>query len=196
MRQAMRPEFHIRNPERYEKLRAKLNIAILFAGLQIDASGRLYSVERATTLKEASRRAKELREDLELRNVHPDVIRFCKEELLSENYFHAILEATKSIADKLREKTGLIDDGSVLADHALGGNMPMLAINSLGTESEISEQRGFLNLVKGVFGMFRNPAAHAPKIVWAVQKNDAEEVFMILSMIHRRLDGSHMPPRA
>ena len=72
----------------------------------------------------------------------------------------------------------------------------MLAINALQTESEMSEQRGFLNLVKGAFGMFRNTTAHAPKISWAIQKNEAEEVFMILSMIHRRLDGGHMPPRA
>src|ERR1700733_3046282 len=53
MRQAMRPEFYTRNPERYEKLRAKLNTAISFAGLEIDATGKLYSVEKATTLKEA-----------------------------------------------------------------------------------------------------------------------------------------------
>src|SRR5262249_7269601 len=151
--------------------------------------------EKAQTLSEAAQRAKERREDLELRSVHSEVIRFCKEELLAENYFHAILEATKSVADKLRIKTGLLTDGALLADHALGGDPPMLAINLYQTESEKSEQRGFLNLVKGVFGMFRNTTAHAPKIIWAVQKDDAEEVFAILSMIHRRLDGSHMPPR-
>lgn len=97
---------------------------------------------------------------------------------------------------QVREKTGLLVDGALLADHALGGDPPMLAINGYQSEPEKSEQRGFLNLVKGAFGMFRNTTAHAAKITWAVQKNDAEEVLTILSMIHRRIDGGHMPPRA
>jgi hypothetical protein len=37
----------------------------------------------------------------------PDVLKFCREELVADNYFHAVLEAVKSIADKLRVRTGL-----------------------------------------------------------------------------------------
>jgi uncharacterized protein (TIGR02391 family) len=88
-----------------------------------------------------------------------------------------------------------MDDGATLIDRTLAGELPLLAINSLKTESEKSEQRGFANLVKGLFGMFRNPTAHAPKISWAVNKDDAEEVFTLLSLVHKRIDGSHMPPR-
>src|SRR6185312_5048764 len=108
------------------------------------------------------------------------VLRFCREELLAENYFHAILEAAKSVADKLRERTGLTDDGATLVDRALAGDLPLLVINSFSSETEKSEQRGFANLVKGLFGMFRNPTAHAPKIEWAVNKEDAEDVFTLL----------------
>jgi uncharacterized membrane protein YvbJ len=43
--------------------------------------------------------------------------------------------------------------------------------------------------------MFRNPTAHAPKIQRAVNKDDAEEVLTLLSMVHKRIDGSRMPPR-
>jgi len=79
---------------------------------------------------------------------------------------------------------------------ALGGDLPLLAINALERESERAEQRGFANLVKGVFGMFRNPPAHAPRIVWAVNGEDAEEVFTLLSMIHKRLDAARTPAQA
>jgi uncharacterized protein (TIGR02391 family) len=147
------------------------------------------------TLSEAQRRADELRQELELRKVHADVLRFCREELLADNYFHAVLEATKSVADKLRSKTGLTDDGGILVDRTLAGDLPLLAINALATDSEKSEQKGFVNLVKGIFGMFRNPTAHAPKITWAVNKEDAEEVFTLLSFVHKRIDAAHMPPR-
>ena len=44
---------------------------------------------------------------------------FCRAELSQENYFHAVLEATKSVSDKIRCKTGLSGDGGELAMKAL-----------------------------------------------------------------------------
>ena len=188
IRKSMKPELYARSPERYEPMRANLNRALAFAGLAMNAAGELLSIEPARTLTEAQRRAAELRNDLEIRNVHPDVLRFCREELLVDNYFHAVLEAAKSVADKLRARTGLNEDGADLVDQALGGENPVLIINAFQTKSEKSEQRGFVNLIKGAFGMFRNPTAHVPKISWAVNRADAEEVFCLLSMIHKRIE--------
>ena len=196
IRHAMKPARYVRDPSRYEPMRMNLNKALAFAGLAVQATGTLVPVDKAQTLSEAQRRASELREDLELRSVHPDVLKFCREELLAENYFHAVLEASKSVADKLRSRTGLTDDGATLVDRCLCGEIPLLAINPLSTENDKSEQRGFANLVKGLFGMFRNPTAHARKITWAVNREDAEEVFTLLSMAHKRIDAAHMPPRA
>ena len=153
IRHAMKPERYARYPERFEPMRTNLNRALSFAGLAVDATGKLSSAERARTLSEAERRAQELKDDLTARGVHPDVLRFCRAELVADDYFHAVLEATKSIADKPRARTGLTDDGAVLVDRALGGDLPMLAINDLSSESERGEQRGFANLVKGVFGI-------------------------------------------
>jgi uncharacterized protein (TIGR02391 family) len=163
IRHAMKPAHYVREQSRYEPMRMNLNRALAFAGLAVDVSGKLISVDKAQTLSEAQRRASDLREDLELRNIHVDVLEFCREELLDENYFHAVLEATKSVANKLRLRTGLTDDGATLVDRAFGGELPLLTINSFYTENEKSEQRGFVNLVKGLFGMFRNPIAHAPQ---------------------------------
>jgi len=132
------------------------------------------------------RRADKLRADLLARSVHPDVLTFCREELLADNYFHAVLEATKSIANKIRDRTGLTDDGALLVDRALGGDIPMLAISPLKTESEKSEQKGFANLVKGIFGMFRNPTAHAPRVNWEMEKSDAGDL-LSLDQAHSRL---------
>jgi uncharacterized protein (TIGR02391 family) len=123
-------------------------------------------------------------------NFHPDVLRFCRTELVADNYFHAVLEATKSIADKLRAKSGLADDGAKLVDATLCGAAPRLAINELTTESQRSEQSGFANLIKGVFGMFRNPAAHEARVLWAISKGDAEDLLSVASLIHRRLDAA------
>jgi uncharacterized protein (TIGR02391 family) len=196
IRQAMKPERYAKNPDRFEALRANVNRALAFSGLAIDATGTLHTVPQAHTLTEADQRAQDLRADLTRRGVHPDVLRFCRSELVADNYFHAVLEATKSIADKLRSRTGLTDDAATLAERALTGDPPPLAINPLSTESQKSEQRGFVNLVKGTFGMFRNTTAHEARILWAMNKADAEDLLSLASLIHRRLDAaiSRKPP--
>jgi hypothetical protein len=56
--------------------------------------------------------ASALRKALVERKVHADVLKFCRAELLVDNYFHAVFEATKSVAEKLRQKTGLGSDGA------------------------------------------------------------------------------------
>jgi uncharacterized protein (TIGR02391 family) len=176
-------------------MRALLNQALSFAGLVVDQTGQVSNVEAAQTLPEAQRRARDLRADLEGRGVHADVLKFCRAELLAEDYFHAVQEAVKSVADKMRSRTGLTDDGAPLVDRVLSGDIPLLAINARRTDSERSEQKGFANLVRGTFGMFRNPTAHEARIHWAMTKEDAEDLLTIVSLIHRRLDAAHMPPR-
>ncbi len=195
IRKAMRPARFARDAERFEPLRRNLNRALAFSGLVVEESGELVESTRAQTLTEAQKRANELRADLNTRGVHPDVIVFCREELLTDNYFHAVLEAVKSIGDKIRKKTGLTADGGTLIDLSFSGKPPMIAINLLRTESEISEQKGFANLIKGTFGMFRNPTAHEARVNWEMTKEDAEDLLSIVSMIHKRLDKSHMPSR-
>jgi uncharacterized protein (TIGR02391 family) len=195
IRHAMKPERFARFPDRFEPMRAHLNLALAFAGLAVDAAGTLAAVEQARTLSEAQHRAQELRADLTTRGVHPDVLRFCRAELLADNYFHAVLEAVKSVADKLRTRTGLTEDGATLVDRALTGDPPMLAINPLKTESEKGEQKGFANLLRGTFGMFRNTTAHEARINWPMTKDDAEDLLSLVSLIHRRLDAACMPPR-
>jgi len=186
----LRPERYAKIPHRFETLRAAANRALAFSGLAVDSSGQIIAVQRAETLWDAQRRADELRADLSIRGVHPDVLRFCRAELVADNYFYAVLEATKSIADKLRAKSGLSEDGARLVDAALCGAAPKLAINELTTESQRSEQAGFANLVKGVFGMFRNPTAHEGRALWGISKVDAVDLLSVASLIHRRLDAA------
>lgn len=178
----------------FEEFRATVNYQLSFYGLAINEKGQAQQVSAATTIPEGQKRASELRAELVHRSVHLDVLSFCKAELLQDNYFHCILEASKSIAQKIREKTGIELDGAALVDQAFSIKTPVLALNTLQTESEQSEQKGFANLLKGVFGTFRNVTAHAPKIHWAVNRNDAMDALTIFSYIHRRLDDAVVVP--
>jgi len=128
-------------------MRANLNRALAFARLAAEETGVLVSVEKANTLTEAQRRASELRVDLEHRKVHPDFLRFCEEELLKDNCFHGVREVIKSVADKLRTRTGLTDDGdlSPKVHPARGGILfsfePVWLGDATGRDAEPSTQR-------------------------------------------------------
>lgn len=181
--------------EAFEEFRVKVNYQLSFYGLSINEQGQPQAVSAATTVSEAHKRANALRAELLHRNVHEDVLKFCKEELLQDNYFHCVLEASKSVAQKIRDKAGVEADGAALVDLAFSIKAPLLALNTLQTESEQSEQKGFANLLKGAFGTFRNVTAHAPKIHWAVNYGDAMDALTILSYLHRRLDAAVIVPR-
>jgi uncharacterized protein (TIGR02391 family) len=64
----------------------------------------------------------------------------------------------------------------------------VLAINTLATETDKGEQRGFVNLLIGLFGTIRNPTAHNPKIEWPMPEQDALDILTMASLIHRKLD--------
>jgi len=190
---AMNPVSYAKQREHYEFFRNELNVALAFAGLRLGEDGKLRRDKQAKTLSEAEERAQSLQRKLKSRGVHPDVLKFCRAELLQKNYFHAVFETTKSVAGKIRQKADLTTDGARLVDDAFAlgqSGMPVLAVNSLQTETEKSEQKGFANLLKGLFGTFRNTTAHAPKIRWEIKEQDALDLFSLASLCHRRIDAA------
>lgn len=195
----MNPVRHVGSRDYFETERGKLNSVLAFSGLSLGEDGKLRAVTTARTLTQAEATASALRKALVERRVHADVLKFCRAELLVDNYFHAVFEAAKSVAEKLRQKTGLGSDGSQLVDEALGigkAGCPRLAFNTLTTESERNEHSGLMNLIKGLFGAFRNTTAHAPKIHWNVTEQDALDILTTISLVHRRLDNAvrtHIP---
>ena len=195
----MAPVRFATEPEKFESHRSGLNGVLALTGLKLGREGRLSRVETATTLSEAQSRAVALHDKLVERGVHVDVLAACRAELLQENYFHTVLEATKSLGEKIRRRTGLEGDGAELADAAFGlrkTNLPALAFNLLRNQTERSEHTGLHNLIKGVFGAFRNPTAHAPKASWPIDETDAIDLLQTISLLHRRLDAAHVTQAA
>lgn len=186
----LHPTRYIGKKEEFEAHRSNLNQILSFIGLELGDDAKFRPVEKSSTISDAEKRATSLLSKLQGRNVHQDILTFCKAELLVENYFHAVFEATKSVADKIRNIAGLESDGSELVEAAFSIKNPLIKINDLANDSERSEHKGFANLLKGFFGMFRNTAAHSPKIKWALNEQDALDIFSMASMCHRKLDNS------
>lgn len=188
--EAMAPARYAADPELFRWRRDNLNVALAFAGYAVREDGKVVHTTAETTVDGARARAGHLRAKLQGRETHPEILKYCQAELLQENYFHAVLEAVKGVAERIRLLSGLGTDGAELINQAFSVKNPIIAVNSLRTETEVSEQKGIANLLIGVFGAIRNPTAHAPKVAWAMPEQDAIDVLAILSYVHRKLDNS------
>ncbi|MCO5240537.1 MAG: TIGR02391 family protein [Chitinophagaceae bacterium] len=188
LKNAMQPARYIQNPQLFESRRNELNKCLSFIGTEISDKGTLRRVDKSTTITEAQQRASIFKYKLENRNVHPTVMNYCNAELLVENYFHSVFEAIKSIADRIRETTGLYADGQALVDTAFSLNSPLIRINLLQTDTHRSEHLGLANIIKGLFGLIRNPTAHIPKIKFQIQEDEALDIMTSVSMVHKILD--------
>lgn len=185
---AMDPVNYARDPNAFNWRRDELNVVLAFSGFRVREDGKVTHADKATTLDAARARAGRLKAALESRNVHAEVLNYCRAELLDENYFHAVFESTKGVAERIRLMSGLTADGAELVNKAFSIQNPILALGPLATESEKSEQKGFSNLVVGLFGAVRNPLAHAPKTNWPMSEQDALDILTLVSLIHRKLD--------
>lgn len=188
---AMNPVRYTSRPEDFHRRRQGLNAVLVLTGYELREDGKLIRVAPANSVDEAIARASRLSAALISRGVHSDVLLYCRAELLDQNYFHAVFEATKSIGVKVRKLSGLDGDGADLIQRAFGFGkdaLPILAINSLATETDRGEQRGFISLLVGLFGTVRNPLAHSPKTEWPMSEQDALDVLTLASLIHRKLD--------
>ncbi|AZA95635.1 TIGR02391 family protein [Chryseobacterium shandongense] len=188
------------NPKRYdseeefEKDRTMINEKLVYDGIEIDKTGQPRQVNKARTISEAKSRSLKIKDKVHGIGVHSEILPYCEAEWLKENYFHAILEITKSVAQRLRQKSGYSSDGADLIDDcfALGKDKkPMLAFNTLSNPSEESEHKGFGNFCKGFFSMYRNPKAHNPKILEDTQLSQMTEVLVVATIIHNKLDNTY-----
>ena len=190
---AMDPVNYTDSPEIFVSRQSQLNSALAFCGMAVGNDGKVRRTRKAVDLDDALARADRLHAALKSRRVHKDVLKFCRAELLQKNYFHAVFEAMKSIAAKIRSLSRLTSDGADLVQQAFGmpkARQPILAINALLTETDQGEQRGFAHLLIGLFGTIRNPAAHNPKIEWDMAEQDALDILTLASLVHRKLDAT------
>lgn len=182
------PARFVGRSDEFEAHQKALNTILAFSGLEYGPDGRFRQRDAVRTLDEAERRVRTIRAKFQGRRLHPEVLKYCRAELLQDNYFHAVFEATKGLAQRIRDLSGIDGDGAVLVDRVFSVERPILAINTLRTETERAEHKGFAALIKGCFGAVRNPLAHEPKILWDGE-DDAADYLSLISLLHRKLDS-------
>ena len=178
----------------YSSLKEELNRVLLLIGLYVDETGNVISEKKASTLDEVDDRVNHLKAELQKRCIHHEVKRYCKKELLQKDFFDAIFEASKGLAERVRDISGVSGDGGRLFQQVFSLNNPCLFFNKLQTDSEKSEFTGLGELLQSIFHLVRNPAAHTPKINWRVEEEKALDILTLISFAHKYLDECQRMP--
>ena len=178
----------------YARLRSETNEILAFAGLKYRNNGKIEMVPQAYTLDEAATFADRVLQRSESRSLHPEVRKYCAAEMFANNPMHAVFEATKGFAQRLRDLSDVDADGTELVDRVFGGSDPKLKLSARSTRTEEGEHRGYMMLAKGCFMAVRNPLAHVPREQWQGEEDVADH-FALLSLLHRRLDRFAESPK-
>ena len=114
-------------------------------------------------------------EGLEL---HPVIARAASNLYKDGHYANAVEDAVKALNALVRMNSGIDDrDGTQLMETVFSPKNPILKINGLVDQSDIDEQKGFMNLFSGAVSGLRNPRAH--KII----KDDPEMALEFIAFV-------------
>lgn len=186
-----RPSYIQANQIDWYSFSLALNRQLQYHGLKINNKGMLESCKKTETYNEGQTRYHSLQNKLSALAIHPKILTLCKPEILNENYFHLVFEASKVVLETIRDLSGKNKDGNQLVNECFSGNPPILVINQLKSDTEKSEQAGLKSLLQTIVYIYRNPKAHELKAFAIDSEIDAITALIIISKALYLLDSCH-----
>lgn len=125
--------------------------------------------------------------------LHPRVIASSYAHFKTGHFRESVLNSVVTIFDLLRERTGLDKDGSDLVTESFSLQRPLLVVSTLDTESGRNDQKGFIQMLQGVYQGVRNPKAHT--LTMNPSQNVAAQYLVFSSLLCRRVEESTLQVR-
>ena len=124
---------------------------------------------------------------------HPEIERVSGQLFEGGHYKQAALEAYIRVIDEVRKVSGLALDGDRLMNRAFGceNQTPVIQFNTLQTEPDKDEQKGFLFLFKGIVSL-RNLKAHSNRLF--DDSDRAHDYLALASLLMRVLEIATVNP--
>ena len=187
----LKPSLYLDKPDEWKKILRDINSQLMFYGFEVNDSGKVIPTKVVESFNDAQKRLQSFKERLSAYEIHPEILKYCDDELFLENYFHAIFEASKGLLHRLRELSALNLDGSSLINEAFIVKNPVIVIkgNKIESLTEKSEYNGLKSLLNTIVYLYRNPKAHEPKLYNPSSESDAVTAFTMMSMAHSILDN-------
>jgi uncharacterized protein (TIGR02391 family) len=123
--------------------------------------------------------------------LHRDVANASLDHYRARDFRNAVLDGVIAVFDKLRRRIGSTADGERLINDALSLQNPRLILTTLADDSGRSDQIGFMQIFKGVYGGIRNPKAHT--LDHTLDELSAAQYLVLASALARRIDEAKVP---
>jgi uncharacterized protein (TIGR02391 family) len=123
--------------------------------------------------------------------LHPTIREKTFPFYLDGNFREAVLNSVIAVFDLIRQRTGLTQDGAALATEALAIDRPRLVLSELATESGRNDQKGFMQILQGMYLGIRNPKAHS--LDHDLDEHKAAQYMVFISLVMRRVDEAAIP---
>ncbi len=118
--------------------------------------------------------------------LHPRVTAASYAHFRAGRFRDAVLNSIVTVFDFIRERTGIDKDGPELVAATFSLQRPVLVLSSLETESGCNDQKGFIQILQGVYQGVRNPKAHTLTI--NPTQNVAAQYLVLSSLLCRRVE--------
>ena len=185
-----KPQNYLSDSSAWNELLSQINTQLLFCGYEVTNAGKVVETLAPKNFTEAQSRVTSIRKHAITSKLHTEVLKYCKEELMQENYFHSLFEASKGVLDRVRTLSGLTSDGTALIEEAFKTKQPLILIrgNMLQSLTDKSQYNGLKSLLNTIVYLYRNPKAHEPKLYDDTSETDALHGLTIISTAHELLD--------
>ncbi len=127
--------------------------------------------------------------------LHPTIRESSYQQYQDGHYRDAVFNSVIAVFDLIRHRTGVQGDGDNLIGQVMSLENPILVLSNLNTESGQNDQKGFIQILKGVYQGVRNPKAHS--LINTLTDIKAAQYLVFLSLLARRIEEATLinPPR-
>jgi len=124
---------------------------------------------------------------------HPEIERVSGDLFRNGHYREAALNGYIKVVEEVKRVSGIAADGEALMNRAFGceNQHPVIRFNALITQADKDEQRGFMNIFKGIGGL-RNLKAHT--VLAIDDPYRGHEYLAMASVLMRVLESAKVEP--
>lgn len=123
--------------------------------------------------------------------LHPAILSSSYQQLRVGHYRDAVFNSIVAVFDLIRSRTNIDMDGASLVAEVFSLSNPKLIISDIDTESGRNEQKGFIQILQGIYLGVRNPKAHS--LISDLTREKALQYLILSSLLARRIDEANRP---